>query len=123
MKKVIKEAKYADRYQRPAGEQSWFRVSVWADVARQDESEDELKLRLVHAAGLAGIRLEDVRNAVFYWTRAGTLYDLGFDLKKDGDHDEREEHYSVDFGSDPARPVVERFVQALKGPEQTGQVR
>lgn len=118
--KVRKEAKYVHRHHQSARVEPWYRLSVWADVAGPEESDDDLRLRLVHAAGLAGIDLDDLRNAAFWWTTASHLYERGFALKKDEDPDEPREHYSVDLGRDePTRELVEAFVRLFTGPEET----
>lgn len=64
--------------------------------------------------------LSDMRNAHFWWSTAGDLYDRGFLLKKDGYADEPEEHWSVDLGAEPPSvDLVETFVSAFAGPERT----
>ena len=120
VQRIRKEAKWTHRKHQVEG-QPWYRLSLWVDVPRDSETQDQLKLRLVHAAGLNGIDLAAVRNSVFWWSTAGDLYDRGFLLKKDGDDDEAQEHWSVDLGGEP--PSVERvegFVSAFTGPERTG---
>lgn len=121
IKRIRDEAKWTHR-KRPTSEQSgtWYRLSTWVDVPAEGESTESLKLRLIHSAGLNGIRLADVRNAHFWWARAGDLYDRGFLLKKDGVEDEAREHWSVDLGSEPPSvDTVKRFVAAFTGPERT----
>ncbi len=123
VKRIRKEAKWAHRKHQREGEQEepWYRLSVWVDVQREGESRQDTMLRLVHAAGLNGINLTDIRNQLFWWSTAGDLYDRGFLLKKDGYADEPQEHWSVDLGSEPPSVVlVESFVGAFIGPERTG---
>lgn len=80
------------------------RLSVFADVVRDDESRDDTIKRLVVAAGLAGLDL--ARNKKFYICgAAGGLQNSSFGFYKDGDGDEVDEHYSIDLGDNvtPAR--------------------
>ncbi len=118
--KVRKEAKWAHRvHEKRGGVGPWYRLSVWADAARVGETKDELKLRLVRAAGLGGISLADVRNSAFYTTKAQELLTRGFAFKKDGYPGEPWEHYSIDLGpEEPSRERVEEFVGCFEGPER-----
>lgn len=117
--KILKEAKYNHRHHQRTRAESWYRLSVWCDLPRPGESVEDVLLRLVHDAGLGQIRLEDVRNSFFWWTSASTLYEAGFDLVKDGEDDEPQNHYSVDLGLEPSREVVERFVTTFSEAMET----
>jgi hypothetical protein len=122
--KIRKEAKYVHRHHQQRRAEAWYRLSVWADRPRPGETREQTMTRLIHAAGLANVRVDDAQNSVFWWTTVGELTSRGFVLRKDGDPDERPEHYSVDLGPDePSREVIELFVGAFKGPEQTGLMR
>jgi hypothetical protein len=124
VEKIRKEAKYAHRHHQEQTAEPWYRLSVWVDRPRPGETRDETMTRLVHAAGLANVQVTDARNSVFWWTSVGELAARGFELTKDGDDDERPEHYSVDLGQDvPTREVIQLFVEAFTGPEQTERVR
>ncbi len=82
--KVRKEAKWANRaHQKAGGVGTWYRLSVWVDAPLPGESEDDLKLRLIRAAGLAGLRIEDVRNSVFWTTKVRELQARAFVFRKD----------------------------------------
>ncbi len=125
--KIRKEAKYNNRHHAPnkaAGGtvEPWFRLSVWTDVARSGETQQDLRRRLVLAAGLHGINLSTDRNAVFWWSTVAALRGRGFLLKKDGYPAEPAEHYSVVFGAEPCTEDVLNFVEAFEGPVQTGEV-
>ena len=93
---------------------------VWADVPAPGESRIHLMQRLIRTAGLGRIQIDDERNSVFWWTQAGEIYDAGFEIKKDLEPDELDEHYSVDLGHEPTREVVEKFASVFQGPERTG---
>jgi hypothetical protein len=121
VKKIQDEAKYVNRHHQKVRAEPWFRLSIWADVPREGETAADLMTRLVGAAGMGRIRIADERNAAFWWTTAASLYDAGFEIRKDGRDGEPEEHYSVVLGTEASREVVGRFVQAFLGPEQTGQ--
>lgn len=114
------EARYVHRHHQRQTVKPWYRLSVWTDVARHDETRLDLMQRLVHAAGLGRIRLDDERNSVFWWAEAGDIYDAGFTFAKDIKHDEPYEHYSVDLGEDPTTEVVAKFAGLFVGPEATG---
>ena len=124
MEKIRKEAKYVHRHHQGESGEPWYRLSVWVDSAEADETLEDTMTRLVHAAGLANIQVHDARNSVFWLTTVRELEAAGFHLKKDGDPDERDEHYSVDLGPVvPTREVVESFVAAFRGPLETGRVK
>lgn len=113
------EAKYTHRHHQRVRAEPWYRLSVWADTPLPGEATDETLLRLIHAAGLGRIRLEDVRNERFWWTSAQAIYDAGFDMLKDNDTDERPEHYSVTLGDELSRSSVEDFVAVFGHPVGT----
>ena len=120
VKKIRDEAKWTNRRCGPEKGQPWYRLSTWGDVPRNGETLAQLMQRLVHAAGMNNVKIDEDRNSVFWWSTAGELYDRGFTLKKDNDPDEAEEHFSVDLGGDvPSRERVEQFVQAFRGPVPT----
>ncbi len=123
VKRIRDEAKWVHRRRQRTAQGPWYRLSVWADCQRINESRDELMLRLIHAAGLGGIRLEDARNSQFWWSTVGELVSRGFLLKKDGYADEPYEHWSVDLGEQPPSvELVSTFVAAFRGPMSTGEV-
>jgi hypothetical protein len=121
--KIRQEAKYVHRHHQGQAQEPWYRLSIWADVARGGETHLELMQRLVKVAGMGRIQLDAERNSLFWWTEAGRLYDAGFTIRKDMDPGEPPEHYSVDLGDNPDRQVVERFAAAFRGPERTGDRR
>jgi hypothetical protein len=91
-------------------------LSVFAASRRAQESDDALRRRLLEVSELAG--MDPASHPKFYvCTQAGELLERGFVFYKDGDDDERDEHYSVDLGTDPAREDVERFLEAF-GPAE-----
>jgi len=114
-----KEAKYVHRHHQKIAEEPWYRLSAWTDVKRRGESDVEALQRLVIAAGLGSIRLDEVRNSVVWWTTAAQIYDAGFSLVKDGEPDEPKEHYSIDLGNDPGREIVDVLAGLFKGPRPT----
>lgn len=124
VKKLRQEAKYVHRHhaKRVGKTEPWYRLSVWADVAAPDEPRTELMQRLVRAAGLGRVQVDDERNSVFWWAEAGDIYDAGFTFKKDEEPGEPPEHYSVDLGDEPSREDVERFANTFHGPEKTKEV-
>jgi hypothetical protein len=123
VKKVRNEAKYAHRHHQETKVEPWYRLSVWADIAGPEEAEIDVLRRLVKAARLANLRVDEPHNAVFWTASAQALYQRGFSLVRDQYPDEPAEHYSVDLGKDePSRQIVESFVSAFDGPKQTGLV-
>lgn len=120
--KMRQEAKYAHRHHQKIRAEPWYRLSVWVDSPRPGETQLRLMQRLVRAAGLGRIRIDDERNSVFWWAVAADIYEAGFEFKKDGDPGEAPEHYSVDLGHEPTRETVERFANAFRGPEHTGEM-
>jgi hypothetical protein len=85
------------------------RLSVFAEVARTGETQEQLLRRLIKASVP---RINPDKNPkVFICTRASALLGLGFTFWKDGDDDEEaDEHYSVDLGDDATIEDVERFL-------------
>jgi len=86
-----------------------YRLSVFADVQKPDETENDLIRRLLVTSEMSGI---DPKNNKKYFvcTRAAELLERGFTFWKDGDDDEQDEHYSVDLGVDATRDDVVRFL-------------
>ncbi|WP_103956478.1 hypothetical protein [Nonomuraea solani] len=96
----------------------WYRftgvygLSVFTDVAHAAESEHDVIGRLLKASEMSNI--DPAKNKKFYiCTSAGKIMDAGFSFRKDGDDDERPEHYTVDLGEQPTLEVVERFLEAF----------
>lgn len=97
--------------------QTYYRVSVFADVKREGEDADSLLIRLISAAELNGL---DIGNNKHCWAAtAGDLQELEVSFWKDGDDDEVPEHYSIDLGPSPTVEFVERILEAFEGPERT----
>lgn len=96
----------------------WFRftgiygLSVFADGAHEGESDEDVIERLLKASEMSNI--DPMKNKKYYvCTKAGNIMDAGFSFDKDGDDDERPEHYTVDMGEQPTLEVVERFLEAF----------
>ena len=89
--------KRAERDSRRSG--TW-RLSVFADVQRRGETEQDTINRLLAVSELSGIKAAD-NPRYFVCVRAEELLSRSFVFVKDGDEDERPEHYSVDLGSEP----------------------
>jgi hypothetical protein len=87
-----------------------YGCSVFADVARSDESRERLQWRLLEASNLAG-RPIPLNDKFFICARAAELLDLGMEFWKDGDEDEVPEHYSVVIGHDPGLEDAQRFLE------------
>ena len=119
MTKMRQEAKYIHRHHQQVAAGPWYRLSVWADTARPDEPKLDLMRRLVRAAGLNRVRIDEERNSAVWFTEAGRIYDAGFTLVKDGEVGEADEHYSVDLGNQPERADVERLAAVFEGPQPT----
>ncbi len=97
---AVKSRRYYDSY----------RLSVFADTRRPDEDDAAVKLRLVQAAELSKINLQNQKK-LYICSRAARLTDLGFKFCKDGDDGELEEHYSVDLGSsEPNLDLIVKFL-------------
>ena len=89
-----------------------YRLSVFADVPVEGETDFELRVRLLRASEL---RIDPAGNPKYFvCARAGDLLDRGFTFWRDGDDDEEaDEHYSVDLGTAPTVEDVERFLEAF----------
>lgn len=88
-----------------------YGVSVFADVALEGESWEDVVGRLLASAGLM---LDPAKNKnVYVCVNAGEILDLNFRFYKDDDIDEPHEHYSVDLGPEPTVIDAERFVAAF----------
>jgi hypothetical protein len=91
-------------------------ASVFVAARMPGESDAELKHRLLAVAELVGMNPEN--HPKFYvCARAGELYSRRFVFYKDGDDDEKDEHYSVDLGTEAVRGDAERFLGAF-GPAE-----
>jgi hypothetical protein len=89
-----------------------YLLSVFADVAHEGESDDEVRQRLVDAAGLSGIKMENQKKC-YICGQAKELSERGFTFWKDGDDDEQEEHYSLDLGDQATVDDVKVFLAAF----------
>lgn len=89
-----------------------FGLSVFAAVAREGETSQEVISRLLKASELGGIDCES-NPKYFVCTRAGELLSRGFTFCKDGDDDEVAEHYTVDLGAEPSLDDVGRFLEVF----------
>lgn len=85
------------------------RLSVFAEVRLKGETQQDVIDRLLRASELAGIDPERNKKRSVC-TSAAELLDLGFAFYKDGDDEERDEHYSVDLGNDATPEDVARFL-------------
>lgn len=101
--------KRAERDSRRSG--TW-RSSVFADVQRGGETEQDAIARLLTVSELAGVSIDN-NPRYFVCVRAEELLRRGFAFVKDGDDDELPEHFSVDFGSEPTVEDARRFVEAF----------
>ncbi len=88
-----------------------YRVSVFADAARQGESFEAVEARLLEASELA--QLDPAANNRYFTCTAGQLLDRGFTFWKDDEPGELAEHYSIDLGERPTLDDVSRFVGAF----------
>jgi hypothetical protein len=90
-------------------------LSVFADVAGDNEDRDALLTRLLGVSELAG--LDPGKNQKFWLcSTAAELVDEGFVFYKDEDDDELPEHFSIDLGGAPSSTKVELFLGHF-GPE------
>jgi hypothetical protein len=106
---------------RACKEHQWigrYRLSVFADTRRAQESEEDLIDRLLRASEVG---INPAKNKNFtVCTSAAELLDLGFSFWKDGDDDkEPDEHYSVDLGADATQEDVVRFLAVFR-PQRRG---
>jgi hypothetical protein len=93
------------------------RLSVFADIRRGQETEQDVIDRLLKASELAGI--DPAKNKKYsLCTSAAELLDLGFTFWRDGDDDERDEHYSVDLGTDATLEDAVRFLSVFRPAEE-----
>ncbi len=99
-----------DRAQAAHEESGRWELSVFADVTRATENSEDLLARLLAAAKLHGIVLQ---NNKYYWrcTHAAELLGLGFTFAKGGTPDERPEHWNVELGDSPTIDDVRRFLE------------
>jgi hypothetical protein len=88
-----------------------YRLSVFADAPAAGENSGAAEMRLVQAAGLAGIDL--ARQPKYFVCMAAALLDAGFAFWKDDGPGELAEHYSVDLGEQPTLGDVNRFLGQL----------
>jgi len=89
------------------------RLSVFAGVARDEETEAQLVDRLLAASEVAGINPATNRK-YFVCVRADELLSRGFTFwKDDEDEEELPEHYNVDLGPEPGLADAERFGEAF----------
>lgn len=106
---VLSHALVEYRYSGRAG------LSVFADVAGDNENRDALLARLLGLSELAG--LDPGKNRKFWiCSTAAELLDEQFVFYKDEDDDELPEHYSIDLGGTPTPTSVGRFLGHF-GPE------
>jgi len=93
-----------------------YRLSVFAAVKHSGETDADLRRRLLKASELSVIGSANHRE-YYVCTRAEELLARGLAFYKDGDDDERDEHYSVDLGTDATHEDVERFLEVF-GPAE-----
>jgi hypothetical protein len=86
-----------------------YQASAFAAAAVSGETETDLRRRLLAVADIAGMT-QDRHPKYYVCTRAEELLRRGFTFWKDGDDDEDDEHYSVDFGTAVTRDDVEKFL-------------
>jgi hypothetical protein len=97
-----------------------YRLSVFADIRRAQETEQQVIDRLLKASELAGI--DPTSNKKYsLCTSAGELAALGFTFWKDGDDGEPDEHYSVDLGREATPEDAERFLGVFRPAEERRQ--
>ena len=101
--------RWADKEYRRIGR---YRLSVFADVKRGSETDDDLRRRLLRVSEL---RIDPAKNPKYFvCTRSEELLKRGFTFWKDGDDDEEtDEHYSVDMGTGATLEDVVRFLEAF----------
>jgi hypothetical protein len=83
-------------------------LSVFADIARGAESEEDLINRLLDAAELSNI-LRSNNPKFWFCQRAGELLDDGFVFVKNEYDGEASEHWSIDLGNAPSLQDTERL--------------
>jgi hypothetical protein len=97
-----------------------YRLSVFADGRRGEETQEEVIDRLLRATE---IRIDPGKNKKYsLCTSAEKLTDLGYTFWKDMDDDgELDEHYSVDLGIEATPNDVERFLGVFHPAEERRQ--
>lgn len=96
-----------------------YRLSVFADVKRRGETEEQVIDRLLRVSELS---IDPAKNRKYsLCTSAGKLADLGFTFWKDKEDGELDEHYSVDLGTETTQTGVERFLGAFHPAEERRQ--
>jgi hypothetical protein len=93
-----------------------YGASVFATVRRPGETDLAMRRRLLTVAELAGMAPES-HPKYYVCAQAEELTRRGFVFYKDGDDDERDEHYSVDLGTNATLADAERFLGAF-GPAE-----
>jgi hypothetical protein len=91
-------------------------ASVFATARRAGETDAAMRRRLLAVAELSGMSPEN-HPKYYVCATAEELIRRGFVFYKDGDDDEKDEHYSVDLGEDASRDDAERFLGAF-GPAE-----
>jgi len=108
----------------PAACEPRYRLSVFADVARDGEDEAAVLQRLIQVAANAGIRVADAKNAGFWVANAGEIVDANFTFCKDAYPGEPAEHYCVDVGpEEPDNERIQRLLAVFEGPRDTEEGR
>jgi hypothetical protein len=87
-----------------------YRLSIFADSARDGEDEEALIGRLLRAAELSHIS-NDGNPKFWLCTSAGELIDDGFVFRKDKYPGEEPEHYSIDLGNTPTLGDTEKLAR------------
>jgi hypothetical protein len=83
------------------------RLSVFAAVPLKGETQQDVIDRLLRSSEMM---INPAKNKKYYVCTSAGLLDLGFTFWKDGDDEERDEHYSVDLGNDATLEDVTRFL-------------
>lgn len=96
-------------------------ASVFATTGRAGESDSAMRRRLLAVAELAGMSPEN-HPKYYVCAHARELIRRGFVFYKDGDDDERDEHYSVDLGPAATLDDAERFLEAFGPAEERSQL-
>ena len=94
---------------------------MFATARRPGETDEAVRRRLLAVAELSGMSPEN-HPKYYVCAEAGELIRRGFVFYKDGDDDERDEHYSVDLGADARLEDAERFLGAFGPAEERGQL-
>jgi hypothetical protein len=93
-----------------------YRLSVFADVRRGDETEEQVIDRLLKVSELG---IDPAKNKKYsLCTSAAELADLGYTFWKDGADGDPDEHYSVDLGAEATLKDAERFLGPFHPPEE-----